>query len=469
MSVKFSGGENRRGQALMFTLMSATLIFGMTALAIDFGVVYSTQIALDASTRAATLAGAAAMAEAGATSGTVTTAVQNYSSQTGGANASPLLSGATIATGYPALSCMSTVQTMFAVSCYGPNSTNAIAVKQQVDVPLYFLRIFGANQFTLSSLATASMRGASTAPYNVAIVVDTTASMKSTDYDSNCNTTRLNCALSGVQVLLKHLSPCAWTLTSCGTVTNGNVATSYDRVSLFAFPPVTTATVASDYTCSGSVTTAAYAATFPSTSTYQIVDYSSDYRSSDTAASLSTSSHLVTAVAGTSGTPCLKARGGYGTYLAQAITMAQATLVTAQAAHSGSQNVMILLSDGDASASSSDMPGASTTSGTYMSSKNECQQAVTAAAAAATAGTRVYSVAYGASSSGCSTDTSGITPCQTMQRIASSSGYFFSDYTATGGSSSCISSSQPTTSLSQIFNVIAGDLTVSRLIPNNTQ
>jgi len=55
-----------------------------------------------------------------------------------------------------------------------------------------------------------------------------------------------------------------------------------------------------------------------------------------------------------------------------------------------------------------------------------------------------------------------------MQQIASSPGYFFSDYTATGGSSSCISAAQPVTSLSQIFQVIAGDFTVARLIPNNT-
>ncbi len=86
-----------------------------------------------------------------------------------------------------------------------------------------------------------------------------------------------------------------------------------------------------------------------------------------------------------------------------------------------------------------------------------------------TAGTRVYTVAYGAAASGCATDTApSITPCQTMEQMASSPGYFFSDYTATGGSSSCISASQPVTSLNQIFQVIAGDLTVSKLIPNGT-
>jgi hypothetical protein len=104
-----------------------------------------------------------------------------------------------------------------------------------------------------------------------------------------------------------------------------------------------------------------------------------------------------------------------------------------------------------------------------MSTLQECHQAITAAQAATTAGTRVYAVAYGAEASGCSSDTSpAITPCQTMQQIASAPGYFFSDYTATGSDSTCVSASQPVTNLSQIFQVIAGDLTIARLIPNNT-
>jgi hypothetical protein len=100
---------------------------------------------------------------------------------------------------------------------------------------------------------------------------------------------------------------------------------------------------------------------------------------------------------------------------------------------------------------------------------NACHQAITAAQNAKNAGTTVYSVAYGATSSGCTTDTSpSITPCQTMQQMASSSQNFFSDYTATGGSSSCVSASRPTSSLNQIFKQIGGDLTVARLLPNNT-
>jgi hypothetical protein len=55
-----------------------------------------------------------------------------------------------------------------------------------------------------------------------------------------------------------------------------------------------------------------------------------------------------------------------------------------------------------------------------------------------------------------------------MQQMASSASYFFSDYTATGGSSSCISAAQPITGLNQIFQAIVSDLTTVKLIPNGT-
>jgi Putative Flp pilus-assembly TadE/G-like len=472
--------KGRRGQALMFVTLSLTVVFGLSALVFDMGLIYRDQSALTASTQAAALAGAEAMAQPGATPTSVTAVVNSYSSASGEQNASTSLAGASLVSGYPIFSCLSTLTTAFGTSCYGPSNSNAIVVKQNVSIPLFFLRIFGSASVTLSSTATASMRGASVSPFNVAIIVDTTRSMTDTDSDSNCHSTRLSCALAGVQVLLKSLSPCSQILTSCGSATGGNVSNSVDRVSLLAFPPVTTLSVAHDLDCLGTlITTAAYVNPLPLTSTYQIVNFSSDYRSSDTASSLNTSSSLVKAVKGTSGTPCLQAQGGYGTYLAQAITTAQAALVAEKTSFPTSQNVMIVLSDGDSTASCTvavlgvctvgQMPGGSTTSGTYMSTIQECHQAVTAAQAATNAGTRVYTVAYGAAASGCASDTSpSITPCQTMEQMASSPGYFFSDYTATGGSSSCISASQPVSSLNQIFQVIAGDLTVSKLIPNGT-
>jgi hypothetical protein len=462
--------RSRRGQSALLMTVMTPVLFGITGLVYDLGMIYVRQTQLNASTQAATLAGAQAMAQPGATSSGTSAIVASYSAASGGRNTSSFLTNASVATGYPQLPCLSTLKTVFSVYCYGPSSSNAIVVKQTATEPLMFLRMFGASTVTLSSMATASMKGNVSGPINMAIVLDTTSSMNSTDLSSNCINLRINCALAGIATLLKTIAPCPPTQTSCGTVTNGNVANSVDRVSLFAFPPVTTATVANDYNCGGSnPTTAPYANPLPATSTYQIVGFSSDYRTSYATSTLNTASNLVDAVSGKFGAPCIHVIGGYGTYYAQAIYAAQAKLAAQQALHPNSKNVMIIVGDGDAGASSSAMPGASTTSTVYMSTRQQCHQAVTAAAAATTAGTSVYTVAYGAAASGCSTDTSpSITPCQTMQQMASTPGYFFSDYTATGGSSSCISASQPVTSLTSIFKVIANDLTVSKLILNGT-
>lgn len=213
------------------------------------------------------------------------------------------------------------------------------------------------------------------------------------------------------------------------------------------------------------------------TGTYQITGYFNDYQGStpSTPPSLSGGSEIVQSVGGGScagiGVPV--PTGGWNgatnvTYYAGAIYAAQASLVAQQTLNPGSQNAMILLSDGDASNSPSWMdPGYSTTSGTYPSSVDQCGQAVAAAQAAATAGTRVYSVAYGSAATGCSTDTPTTTPCQTMEGIAggASSTFFYSDYNQSGTQSTCQSASQHVTSLNDIFLSIGESLTGSRLVP----
>jgi hypothetical protein len=460
--------KGQRGQTLILLTMWLPIFFGLAALVVDVGMLYFYQSELNASTQAAALAGAAAMSQPGATVATTTAAVTTYTSTSGNNNAFNNLPGVTLMSGSPQFKCLHTLTTAFGLQCYGPSGANALVVSQHVRMPMFFFPLFGGPSAVISATATAAMKGAAPAPYNVAIVVDSTASMNNTDSDSNCHDTRISCALAGVRTLLQGLSPCQANQSTCGTVTSGNVANSVDRVSLLTFPPVTTATVANDYNCSGaSPTIVGYATPFPILSTYQVVNFSSDYRGSDSATSLSSSSSLVAAVNGKSGCTGLQAIGGAGTYYAQVIYTAQSYLAAQQVLHPTAQNVMILLSDGDAN--STNMPGASLTSGLYPSTIQQCHQAITAAHAAATAGTRVYSVAYGAASAGCSTDTSpSITPCQTMQQIASSPQYFFSDYTATGGSSSCISASQPVTGLNQIFQTIVTDLSQVKLVPNGT-
>jgi hypothetical protein len=158
------------------------------------------------------------------------------------------------------------------------------------------------------------------------------------------------------------------------------------------------------------------------------------------------------------------------------------------------QDIMIILTDGDAEATDVDLgyfnqtTGAATnnmnSTGSYASYKSECHQAI-AAALKATNGTYpttevdsetvpdtiVYGVAYGAEASGCSTD-SGLEPCDTIREMSSSYNWspstdqtFFSDYTSSGSTSTCISNSHPSTSISSIFQQIALTLSIARLIP----
>ena len=333
------------------------------------------------------------------------------------------------------------------------------------------------------------------------------------------------CALNGVQVLLQALSPCAANYVTC-TVTAGVAKDSVDRVSLFTFPALTSGTASINTNCttpinaqaasqygypnmspygyfnvinqqawSGLATAAAYTYPTPGASsyspgsagTYQVTGFLSDYRTSDTATSLNPNSALVMAAGGKPNCGGLwppNFEADYQTYYAGAIYAAQAALIAEQNANPGSQNVIILLSDGDANAAQSTnygsgtptvigMPSPASNSGSYPSYADECLQGFYAANAATSAGTRVYTVAYGSPTSGCSTDASSyygiqVSPCAAMEYMASAPQYFYSDYNQSGSNSTCYSSAQSVSSLSGIFTAIAADLTTARLIPDNT-
>jgi Flp pilus assembly protein TadG len=443
--------DGQRGQSLVMIMVLLIALLGAGALVIDIGALYYSYQQLQAATQAAALAGATALPNS-----TATAIATQYSA--GGLNAHPNLLNVTMVSGYPQLKCL----TSTGVPCSAPANANAIVVKEQATVRTYFAKVLGVSSLTITATATAGAPGSGGAngPFNVMMILDTTASMNNTDHDSNCSTTRIKCATAGAQILLGTLWPCASKLTSCGT--GQNVPNPVDEVGLMAFPGLTTAAqVQNDTNCSGaSPAIAPYNQTSPGPPVYQIVGLSSDYRTSDTATALNANSNIVKAVGGASGCKSLSAVGGVGTYYAGVITAAQAQLVAN--ARPNTQNVLIFLGDGDANANASYVPAGKAT--------NQCHQAITAAQAAAAAGTWVYTVAYGATASGCSTDTgsNAITPCETMEQMASSPSKFFSDYTATGGSSSCISASRPTTGLNQIFKEIATDFTLARLLPNST-
>jgi hypothetical protein len=478
--------KDQRGQMIPVVAFFMITLLGFAGIVVDFGHAFFCYRELQASTNAAALAAAAGMPN----QTTAQTYATSYSSVSGKNNA---YSNLTL-TGSPIVKFKCVTSMTGLAGCVldtggGATLANAVQVVQQAKVQTTFLGLLGLKAMPIAATATAAMRGAPTIQYNVAIIVDATASMSDNDSDSQCNNSRLSCALAGVRVLLQNLTPCV--TSGCGSLSSGNYTHPLDRVSLFSFPNVTTTSVNHDYCSGGSSTPTPAVYTFPtatasqwssgyspiSSATYQVTPFTSDYQTvSGTTTvlptgSLSTTSNLSVASGSNSGSCAgLKNPGGEGTYYAGVIYAAQAALTAQQGlpGNSGSQNVIVLLSDGDASSSRSQMESTAGSGGSYPSYNKECQQAVTAAQAATAAGTTVYAVAYGATSSGCSTDVSPYnSPCYTMQHIASNSTTFFSDYTATGSSGSCVAASRPTSNLNQIFSYIAGDLSHARLIPNN--
>ena len=481
--------KDQRGQLIPIIAFMMVGLLGLTGMVVDVGHAYFSYQLLQNATNASAMAGAEGLLSSG------TLAMSNaaaYGSQSGKANAYSNLNvtnstytlgcvTAAVAGGTP---CVSTGLSS------GASTANAIQVKQTASVPTTFLRLFGFSTLSMTATGTALMKG-TPAAYNIAIVLDTTQSMNTTD--SNCsNKTRLACALSGVQTFMKNISPCSYGSSGCSA--------SLQRVSLFTFPNMTTGSVSNDYTCpTSNPTIGPYqfpTNTITSTTgtvigttgyTYQITPWASDYRSSNTSTTLASSSESVIAVGGGSCSG-VQAPGGDGTFYAGAIYQAQAALEAEQASYPSSQNALILVSDGDASSCYANFNGCGTktqmsstgvngsgsinTTGLYPSYKDQCWQAVTAAAYATNAGTKVYSVAYGSSNSGCSTDTVAIngtsdtytTPCTTMQYIASNPTLFYTDY---GSSNNGCTAGNPVANLSNIFLAIAGQLSHARMIPNS--
>jgi Flp pilus assembly protein TadG len=501
--------RDERGQAAVIAVLTATTMMSLAGAAVESGHMYYAYDVLQASTNAAALAGANVMPDTTQASTNVT----KYSSQSGQLNASALFTNVTAT---PTYLCLSTVTNSLQVGCQTSTGAtggyNALKVTQTATVNLWFGGLVGVRSMTIRANATAAMRGGGDAPWNIAIVVDTTNSMGNSDSGTQCSGTRESCALLGVQALLNDLYPCPLGQ-NCAS------STPVDAVSLFVFPAVTSSTASKDYVCKTSnPTIVAYTfpdppsnLTLPSADTYQVVNWNSSYKTTDMAASLNQSSALAIASgdSGVSGCSGLQTPGGEGTFYAQSIYAAQAALVAEQTANPGSSNAMIILSDGDASACASNAyttggacstksqivategtlngTGTSSTnptgyrSPTYPSALGECGQGVLAAQAAATAGTIVYTIGYGApTSGGCATDktysasvtTSGGTwaankqPCAAMAAMASSQLNFYSDDGS--GCQATAPSNQSITKLTAIFRAIANNMSTPRLIPNSS-
>ena len=471
--------SDEAGTSLILTAMLMVVFCGLAGLTVDLGRAYAIHRELQSSTDAATLAGAYEMSQSGATATSVSAEVAAYSAAQGGANAISTLPNVTVTT---TLTCLSTLVAK-GVPCVGsPTGNNSLQVQQTYHMPTTFIRVLGVvgiqtdSAVPITTTSTAAMKGSLNERYNVAIIIDTTNSMTQNDTDAACGHTRIYCALQGVRTLLQNLSPCTPSSTSSS-------CTPFDQVSLFTYPNVQANQASQDSTCPTSVptilnyslpsATAPWSAPTGTAPTYQITNYVSDYSATNQPnGGLRSTSPLTQAAGGKSGCSGMQAKGGVGTYFAGAIYAAQASLIAAQATNPNSLNALIILSDGDAN-SNAKITGSQKNGGTaYGSAQDLCQQAVTAAQAAALAGTRVYTVAYGAASSGCNTDTTGplagISPCSTMQRMASSPAYFYSDANASQNPGQCISPDEPSLDLNGIFVRIQLQLTQVHLIPDKT-
>jgi len=483
-SLARTGRDGEKGQALYLVAGLMFFLLASVAFVVDFGRVVHAQRELQASADAAATAGGVDLPNGAL----ATTDATNYSAVTGNLNATADLPNVTMVSGYPTLLCLNTLSTDENMPCTS-TSPNAIQVKEQVTVPLYFAKIFGWSSVTLTATATSSARGGVPHPLNVIIIMDTTASMQ--DLDPNCTVSGIgspaeeDCAKAGVRTLLGQLWPCAPNLSNCGPAdASGNVANPVDKVGMMVFPGLSSSTYAAyDYTgCQANKlsTSGGTIVPYSVTTDYLIIAPASDYRTSDNAAGLNASSNLVKTVdfadegctptgAGTIGGYGLEDPGGEGTYYAGAISQAQATFPTT-GARATIQNVIILLSDGAANSTGSEMSGIAAT--------NECAAGVAAAQAAAQAGTWVYTVAYNSNNttSGantCTTDSPAMAPCTAMKNMANSPGNYPdpNKFYADGNSANngCVSAAHPSiTSLQQIFQTIGEDLLTTQLIPNNT-
>lgn len=479
--------KSEQGQSIVMVAISLTAILTLAVSSAEVGHVYYAYRQLVTSTDTATMAGAQEMSDAlySTTSTTaytqaVTGAVQQYSSETGQLNATKFLTNDTIST--QTLFCAESMTVApFYVECQTPPGSttayNAIKVTQTAQVNLWFGGLIGMRVMNLSATATASMKGGQNTPYNLAIIMDTTASMADTiKGDKDCTTSQISCAVAGLEVMLENMDPCAQN-TTCSSSTP-----FVDDVALFVFPAPSTSYNANDYKADYcgtgvktvpynfvNVTTSAAPAGLDMESTgtdageYEIIPFNDTYKTSDTSG-LALASALAQAV-GASGSGCagLTAPGGQGTYYAQIINYAQAQLELQQADYPASKNVMIILSDGDATAcnaqtsTGNDCSNGSTTSqiiaqncpavtskgvcttatattgtvncptggcigsplnGTgsstsnpsgynspkYPSALGECGQAVEEAQVATAEGTTVYTIGFGSETSGCTTD-----------------------------------------------------------------
>ena len=409
--------KDESGVAFLYFTMTLPVLIGLTSFAIDLGYVWYVKTRLQVAADMGALAGASKLytADAQAVTDLATTYVNlNLPADWTGGNKPT-------ASGDPVIDCVPEIESM-GLTCSSLSGGNALKVTVNATAPLFFASALGFKTIDLSAEALVTGGGSSPPPLNVAIILDTTASMgtyggrMSTDCGSLVKPYRIECATLAAKTLLTKL----WA--------------SVDQVALYTYPSFEANSkdiISCKSGTTGSTNWLNYATA--SSPNYQLIGFNNTYTDSGTPpGGLDITSALVKALgknattAPTSdATTCNglnSAAIGIGTSIADAILQAQRDLVAANAAlvadgQPERQNVMIVLSDGDANGNSRSLTGPSSpdafrngtdiyglTSSSWVIDvhrmMDQCQaavQAADAAAAAAPKGTWVYSVAFAAS------------------------------------------------------------------------
>ena len=444
--------RDRRGAALFLITAALPMIFGMAAVGVDLGYVFYIKGRLQTAADLGALAAGKHLlsdTDANVVSTGSKIALLNLPAEwkTGGLN------GAVNASVQVTTGCLTTAPFSSGDCTFAVSSKNAVRVTATATVPLLFASALGYNNAPLT--ATSLVGSGNSPPLNIVLVMDTTASMNSSTTACGGSMSRQACAMKGVRGLLATLWP------------------SVAQISLMIYPGLKSGYDKYEY-CTTKGTIPGPSASPPGVAYYNgriywIVKDSTDYRLNPTSippGAVDTKSNLAKAMA-VSGSGCAGIQNvkGSGTYYADNITQAQAKLVADIAAlKTGDpvpQNVIILLSDGNAG----------TKNGGFAVT-NQCQKAIDAADSATNAkpnATWVYSIAYNAPTSmpnsSCSTDsaktTSGVnmSACETMKEIASDDSKFYSvDTTCKAGANSGV------TDLTTIFVAVATSLMKTRRV-----
>jgi Flp pilus assembly protein TadG len=342
--------RGERGQILAVVALALVALLGIAAFAIDVGYAYYAKRQLQSATDAAALAGAQDLPNA-------TTAVSTATSYAAANTPSNLAFNFTYVT-----SCTATA--VVATGCTASVNPNQLTVNGTASTNTWFARIFGINQFNVSTHANACSPCSST-PVDIVVAVDRTGSMCSpTGAGGTC--TDLNNAKSGIRTMMSNLNP------------------PYAQIGMVAFPPVqstASSPCAAPYNSLGGNGYDGYDSASRGYLTDQIT---ANYK---LAGALDPTSGLYLHTVNGPAASCIQAGGN--TSYSEALRQAQTELLTH--GRPNVPNYIVFLTDGEANIGS--VYGATYPVGN-ADDQQPCHTAITVANQYKAAGTTIYSIGY---------------------------------------------------------------------------